>query len=206
MKVIIIIEMAKFIAIIRKLIPKLSYKYLLFILFVFVGCLYQLIQVIHVYLKFETKVDLSYDQNNEIVIPMVSFCRPTNYMFRNSSRDINGLTPSQVYNMTFDFNEIFIELRVLQSNYSYQMFNLTNEHQNKSEIHYEKTISKDLICYQFKFPDSKQLKHKQGMIYSFWLYYHNLQITFPFYYLFLTSDVNNPSYIYDNYLCIFGNN
>ena len=200
--------MVKFITILRILIPNLSYKYLLFILIVFAGCLYQMIQVIQVYLKFETKIDLSYDQKSEIVIPMISSCKPTKFMFRNSSKNINGLTPAQVYNMTFDFNEIFIQIDFMDSNSTYhRMINLTNEDdQNKSEIHYEKTIRKYIICYHFKYPNSKQLKHKHGNIYSFWLYHQNYQTAYPFYYLFFTSDVNYPNNIYDNYLIIFGNN
>ena len=78
--------MAKFNVNLRKLLPKLSIKFLLFIIFIIIGCSYQIIQLTQVFLKFETKVDLKYEQNNEVVIPMVSFCKPIEFMFRNSSQ------------------------------------------------------------------------------------------------------------------------
>ena len=92
--------MAKLNANLRKFIPKLSIKYLIFIIFIMIGCSYQIIKVTQVFLKFETKVDVSYDQNNENVIPMVSFCKPTKFMLRNSESQIKQLSPAQLYNQT----------------------------------------------------------------------------------------------------------
>ena len=139
---------------------------------------------------------------------MVSFCRQTFYSFRNSSQQINGLTPAQVYNMTFDFNEIFVDIGFNRSNDQYKRtINLTDEKdQNKYETNKVKTISNDLICYHFKHPYSRQLKYKRGIIYKFWLYHQNDQNSIPVYFLFLTSDINYPNLYNDNLVYIFGNN
>ena len=90
--------MAKFNVNLRKLLPKLSIKYLIFIIFIIIGCSFQIIQLTQVFLKFETKVQLKYEQNNEIVISMVSFCKPTELMFRNSSQNnsFKGFSPAQL--------------------------------------------------------------------------------------------------------------
>lgn len=59
--------MAKFLTKLIKLTLKISLKYLIFI-FILIGCSYQVIQVIKVYLEFETKVDVSFDSKNQNVI------------------------------------------------------------------------------------------------------------------------------------------
>ena len=194
------------------MIPKLSIKYLLFILLIIVGCSYQIIKLTQVFLAFETKVNVKYEQNNKIVIPMVSFCKITQYMFRNSSQNNSskGLSAAQLYNQTFDFSEVFIGIQFIRSNDEYGVIvDFTDEEQNNSEIYYEKTISDQMICYHIKYLHSKQLKHRQGIIYSIMLYhqsYNTMSIinNFP-YYLFLTSDVNYPNSRKDNLFFIFGN-
>lgn len=161
-----------------------------------------------VFLKFETKIDTSYDHSSEIVIPMVSFCKQTEFMFRNSSQKIEGLTPAQLYNRTFSFAEVFVNVTFITSNYeSHSIINFADEEENNSGIHYEKTISDWLVCFHFKYLHSKQLKYKQGTIYSFDLYHQNYE-TYLFipYYLFLTSNVNYPDPEYDNWFSIIGNN
>lgn len=200
--------MFKFIRILRNLIPKLSYKYLLFIIIVVAGCSYQVVQVIQVFMKFETKIDVSYDQNNEISIPMVSFCKSTEKMFGNSSQEIKGLSPAQLYNHTYKFNEVFIGTKFITSNGKYdEITSFNEENQNIGKIYYEKTISDSLVCYQFKYLHSKQLKHKEGAIYRFHLYHQASMDTFKFpYFLFLSSDINYPKFKTDNPLFIFGNN
>ena len=160
---------------------------------------------------FETKIEVKYNQNNEIAIPMVSFCKPTQIMFRNSSKNnsFKGLSPAQLYNQTFSFAEMFIGIIFISSNNKIGVINFTEE-QNNSEIYYEKTISDQMICYHIKYLHSKQLKYKQGLIYSIYLYHQNdntstlLVDNFPFY-LFLTSDINYPNLGKDNVFCIFGN-
>ena len=79
-----------------------------------------------IFLVFETKAYVKYEYNNEIVIPLINFSKQTEFMFRNSLQGINGLTLAQVYNMTFDLNEIFIEIDFMDSNDRYyKIFNLT---------------------------------------------------------------------------------
>ena len=154
--------MAKFNVNLRKLIPNLPIKYLIFIIIITVGCSYQIIQVTQVFLKFETKIDISYDGNNEIIIPMVSFCKPTLHMLRNSSQRIEGLSPAQFYNETFNFSEIFIYMWfIIPNGKSHHISNFTNEEQNNSGIYYEKTVSFSLVCFHFKYLHSKQLNRKQ---------------------------------------------
>ena len=207
------LEMEKFDTNSKKLIPKLSIKYLIFIIIIIIGCSYQISQLTQVFLKFETKVDVKNNQNNEIVIPMVSFCKPTKYLLRNSSQQINGLTPAQLYNQTFSFTEVFIHIEFILSNDKYEIINFIDEEQNNNKINYEKTVSFKMTCYHLKYLHSKQLKHKQGKIYKFWLYHQNdvfsydtsAYINFP-YYLFLTSDINYPNLQTDNPLYIMGNN
>ena len=206
MKVNFRIKMFKFITILRNLIPKLSYKYLLFITIVIAGCSYQVIQVIQVFLKFETKIDVSYDQSNEIAIPMVSFCRRTDNMFRNSSQQIKGLSPAQLYNHTLKFGEVFFSMKFIISNDKYKEINFVEENQNINEIYYEKMISDTLVCYQFKYLHSKQLKYKQEKIYTFRLYQGSMDVYNYPYLLFLSSDGNDPNLKTDNKLYLFGNN
>ena len=196
--------MAKFIT---KLIPKISIKYLLFIIFIIIGCLYQIIQVTQLFLKFETKIEVKYGQNNEIIIPMVSFCKSTKILFRNSSQKIIGLSPAQIYNQTFDFNELFIELEYVSSEGSFhKIHNFKDE--TETEIEFEKTISSNLVCYHFKHLNSKKIKHKQQKIYLFHLYHRQNvnEIIVPYYYLFFTSNVIYPNILKDNFLFIYGKN
>ena len=59
----------------NKLNCKISWKYLLFILVIIIGYSYQVIQIIQIYLQFETKIDVKHDDQNEIAIPMLSLCK-----------------------------------------------------------------------------------------------------------------------------------
>ena len=102
--------MVKFMTKLAKLLPKISYKYLFFILIVSFGCLYHVIQVTLVYLKFETKIDFSIDKN-DLTIPMISFCRWTHFEFKNKKSLTWGMTPAQVYNQTYTFGDIFLYMR-----------------------------------------------------------------------------------------------
>ena len=104
---------------------------------------------------------------------------------------------------------MFVAIEFIKSNGEFgQILNFTDEQQNNSEIYYEKTINKFIVCYHFKYQHSKQLKHKQITIYKFQLYHQNYGtsiINFP-YSLFLTSDVNYPDVQKDNLILIYGNN
>ena len=51
-----------------------------FIVLCLIGCLYHIIQITDVYLKFQTKIDVSLDSNSQIVVPLVSFCKDKHYL------------------------------------------------------------------------------------------------------------------------------
>ena len=56
--------MNKLLTILRKFNSKISWGYLLFILFIIIGYSYHVIQVIQVYLQFETKIHVKYNDNS----------------------------------------------------------------------------------------------------------------------------------------------
>ena len=198
------IKMAELLTKLKKLKPKISWKYLLFILFIIIGCSYQVIHVSKMYFEFETIVDVKYEKS-EIVIPMISICEETIYLFRNSSefKSIEGMSPAQVYNQTFNFNEMFIEIRFYSNDEKVEKLvtNFTDEDQN--EIQYEKTISSYMTCYHFKYLNTKQLNNKELYTYSIYLYYHNESVS-PYYHLFISSDMNYPNLRNDDHFKIFG--
>ena len=60
---------------------------------------------------------------------------------------------------------MFIYIQFIRSNDKFnQILDVTDEEQNNREIYYEKTISDWIICYHFKYLDTKQLKHKDEYI------------------------------------------
>lgn len=90
----------------KKLIPNL-----IFLLFVVSGCSYQVIQVIQVYLKFETKVGLSYHYKSEITIPIISLCYGAKDLLKNRSvTSIEKVPPDQIYNQTKNFGDVIIKM------------------------------------------------------------------------------------------------
>ena len=211
-------KMAKFTTILRKLKPKISIKLLLFILIISGGCLYQIVQVFSVFLEFETKIDVSID-NNEIGIPMVSFCIYSSDAFRNKQQKIYGLTPAYVYNKTFNFGEIFVYLEYYLTNneegyygsYYYQMTNLAEQEQDIQsqkfnstvDIQIEKTISDEVVCYNFKHPKNKIKRPKIAPpIYVFILYHQkHAKVNIK-----LSSKNHSPNNQYDNLFKISGDN
>ena len=62
-----------------------------------------------VYFEFETKIDFSIDKN-DLTLPMVSFCRTSNRLIKDLDTKIIGVTPAQLDNNTFDFDEIFLSM------------------------------------------------------------------------------------------------
>ena len=103
---------------------------------IIIGCSYQIIKLTQVFLKLKTKVDVKYEQNNEIAIPMVSFCKYTKDMFRNTLQihSSKGLSPLQLYNHTFSFAEVFSVIEFIRSDGKLgKIVNFTDEKQNKSE-------------------------------------------------------------------------
>ena len=191
----------------RKRNSKISWKYLLFILFIVIGYSYQVVQVIQVYLQFETKIDVKFNDENEISVPMLSLCKPTSRLMRNYSlinfKRFFGLSPAKIYNMTFSFKEIVIDLAYSdgRSISSVKEFK-DEEHQIKSIIHYEKTINVYVSCYNFKYSNAKKIINKKKVAYDIKLYHYGA-IETP-YYLHLSSNMDNNVYK-GNYLEIFGN-
>ena len=62
-------------------------------------------------------------------------------LFRNSSHNSSSkeLSSAQLYNHTFNFAQVFIQVKFIKSNNEFDMIdNFTDEKQNNSEIHYEK--------------------------------------------------------------------
>ena len=151
-----------------------------------IGCSYQVTKIIQVYLQFETKIDVKYDDDvNEIAVPKLSLCKDTKLMMRNfSSTDyekIVGLSAAQLYNMTFRFKEIimdFIEPPVKEFK--------DEKHRIKAIIHYKKTISLSRICYHFKYSNENQITGKNMLVYNLILY--NQDETY--YHLYLSSNID----------------
>ena len=85
------------------------------------------------------KIDIKYDDQSEIAIPMLSLCQQTMSLMRNSSlrnyNEIYGLLPAQLYNMTFSFKTIVINL-IYNNGKSYPSIEelKDEEHQIKSII------------------------------------------------------------------------
>ena len=129
----------------------------------------------------------------------------TPYAFRNSSKSksIKGMSSAQVYNQTYNFDEVFIEIKLyhVDGKVIKVVNNFTDENQN--EIQYEKTISSLMICYHFKYPYTKQLNNNEKYTYGIYLYYH-IENAYRFYHLFITSDINYPDLRADDFFHIFG--
>ena len=170
----------------KKLKSKISWKYLLFLLFVIIGCSYQVIQIIDVYLQFETKIDVKYhDDVNEIAIPKLSLCKDTRLLMRNFSstdyENIVGLSAAQLYDMTFSFKEIIMDF-IYPSVKEFK----DEEQGINARINYKKTKSLKRICYNFKYSNEYQKTAKNKMVYYLILYSQND----TYYTLHLSSDID----------------
>ena len=204
--------------ILRKLKPKISIKILLFNLIISFGCLYQIVQVFSVFLEFETKIDVSID-NNEIGIPMVSFCMYPSDVFRDGEKDTYGLTPAQVYNKTLNFGEIFMYMEYYltdNENGYYDSYHklITNiaEHEediqlrkfnSTVDIQIEKTISHEHVCYNFKHPQDKVKRPKTSTSIYIFILYHQKNAKFN---IILSSKNHSPNNEFDNLFSLSGDN
>ena len=151
----------------RTLISKISITYLIFILFTLIGCLYQVTQVIKVYLKFETKVDVSFYYTSEYAVPVISLCNSADALKKNISLKIDQMSPDQIYNNTYDFGDVILEMRysvqnggfVIIQNVSSFREDIFNGRRNKTkhDIQFEKTITYhddyNLVCYNLIHPE-----------------------------------------------------
>ena len=184
--------MTKFISKLAKLLSKISYKYLLLLLFILIisiSCLYHVFQVTLIYLRFETKIDFSINKN-DLKIPMISFCRNAFYQFKDKKRPTYGLTPAQVYNETFSFGDIFLRMNYYYYNKRFKdhtFWHVTNfkrhetlvnseDFDSKTMIYIEKTFTDYTVCYNFKHFQDKLIKPKwisgERKILKFYLYNH----------------------------------
>ena len=159
---------------------KLSLKYLLFILFVLFGCLYQVVQITEVFLKFETKIDVSFEMKDQIDLK-VRICKPTNGLFKNSKiKSAEGMSPANIYNSTFDFDQIFIHVGYLSEDHNYKSVKPIHYYDlikyqddqltNPKQLRVEKAISYDQICYEFsqnqiKIDINKNTKKKEMLLF-----------------------------------------
>ena len=161
---------------------KVSKRYLVFITFCFIGCLYQVIQVSDVYFKYQTKIDVKIDTSSQIVVPMVSFCKKT---FKSQKKPFKSdLTPANIYNKTYGLSEVFFHCSMLNKTLKYSGAN--NCKLKKFGLLYEKTINRRWICYHFKHPQfSNNDDRISNIIYSFMIYHFKKDTEFL---LYLTSE------------------
>ena len=157
--------MAQFITKLKSLKSKISIPSLIFLIFIIVGCLYQVIQVTEVYFRFETKVDLTYYDTNQFTVPIVSFCRDANKSFKNTSiKSTKGMSTDQIINKTYNFGDFIINMYYIVENgvlvyiknfSSFEMNSLTGKrNKTKYDIQFEKVIFSTIICYNLKHPQT----------------------------------------------------
>ena len=146
------------------------------------GCLYQVIQVSKVYFKYATKVNVKIDSTSQIVVPLVSFCKKTNTLYKTTKR--GRLTPARIYKNTYDISEVFFYCEVLNNNSNrIPVGNCANV--NKLGVQYEKTVNDKYVCYHFKHPQfAKNIGRVQDIVYKF-MFYHFNEAEF---WLYLTSE------------------
>ena len=151
-------------------------------------------QVNLIYFKFETKIDFWIDKN-DLTLPMVSFCRPSNRLIKDFHTKIVGVTPAQLDNNTFDFDEIFVSVGFYHQDEKLDTFGsildfkkqtvFQRDFNPKWIIKMEKTMSYPTICYNFKYPNNKLIKPKwingERTIFRFVLYHSKLfNYKYPF--------------------------
>ena len=183
---------------------RIKVSYLIFIIFCLIGCAYHIAQVIKVYLTFQTKIDVSFDSTSQIVVPLVSFCKPRFALMINESlRDhlivLNTTsTPAEIDKSTFGFKDIFLFCRYLDRNGYY---GISYDCQLANGFQIEKTVNHFIVCYNFKHPQFIQKDRVKGTLYEFWIYHHHQTQ----YNLYLSSDHNAPNGLSTNTLRLISN-
>ena len=162
----------------KKLFNKISIPYLIFIIICMLGCLYHIAQVSSVYLKFATKIDIKIDNSNQIVVPLMTFCKSTNCSAKIPLK--LGLTPAKLYNYTYDLSEVFFFCKFLNNNsVRFEFSNCANL--ALVGVQPSKTINDKYTCYNFKHPQfSKNISRVQEILYTF-MFYHFDRTEFWFY-------------------------
>ena len=173
-----------------KLTKNLIFKPIV-ILICLIGCLYEIGEVVRVYLELETKVELSLDSQSQIVIPNVRICKPRIESYRDQDKKIDE-SPATIYNKTYHLSEIFlfcsfrINNRILvdyrnckfegASNHTIQMphpkHTILIPHPKHTilmplNFHFEKTVNSHFVCYNFKHHQFSQNEARiEGPIYG----------------------------------------
>lgn len=172
---------------------RLSFTYLVFILVCFFGCLYHVTQITQVYLTFQTKVDISFDEKSQIVVPMVSFCKNRLFLYEHNEnflKDIQHLFPSSIHNKTLQISKLFLSCSARTNKFLFESYDKCN--MSRRGIQTEKTINYYYICYNFKHPQFSQNRSREhGEIYQFWLHHSNHHCSE--FNLYFTSDNNGPN-------------
>lgn len=191
---------------------KLSISFIIFIALCLAGCLYHVIEITDVYLKYQTKVDVSFDGDSQIVVPLVTFCRMKEASYRNIEKpmQMQNPTPSLIDNITYDVSEIFFLYILVTDNHHDGIAVHQFEKLQDYGVQVEKTINYRFICYNFKhFQFSKYKPRINGRIYEFMLYQHNhfnlIGRMKDHYNLYLTSEKRVPNGQSINSLKLIGN-
>ena len=159
-----------------------------------------------VYLKFETKIDVSFDSANQIVVPLVSFCKPRHaLMIDESLRDFSkifgtNVTPAEIDNSTYASSEIILKCYFYDfapSEHYYFAFNCTDK---MERLQFDKTLNYFSVCYNIKHSQYNSTNRYRYKIYEFWLHHHPSEFR-----LSLTSDNNIPYGSSENSLDIIDN-
>ena len=146
---------------------KISIPYIIFICACFFGCLYHVSQVIQVYLTFQTKVDVSFDSESQIVVPTIGFCKSIRYLLKTNS-SLKEYSPSSIYNATYDVEDIFVSCAV---RYNGSLRYASKCQLGEYGIQIEKTVNfLSGVCYNFK--HSQFNPRVRGEIYNFLLFHH----------------------------------
>lgn len=184
---------------------KVKISHLIFIVICFVGCLYHVIKITEVYLAFHTKIDVSFDSQSQIVVPLVTFCKRSFALIINESLRqpniitelFNNSTPFFIDDITFQIFHVVLFCRISSDKKYYKQSSDCQKLLQFQQIQTDKTINYWLICYNIQHPQfSTRKRRMKGMKYEFWLYHHH-QSEF---YLFLTSDNNAPNGYSENSL------
>ena len=181
--------MAKFLLKILKFV-KTKVLHFILILFCLIGSAYQIIQATQLYFSFFAKIDVLYDSTSQHRIPMITFCKPRNHLYKHSGEDQSKLddplTPSSIYNSTYDISEIIIcKLTKFADGWGMNSGECEDDLNGKIE----KTVNYMSVCYNYKRPRiSRNESLSKPMIHQFWLYHH-----YPSdFKLYLSSDYNVP--------------
>lgn len=90
---------------------KINKLHLIFICFCIFGCFYHVIKMTQVFLKFQTKTDVSLDSESQITVPMVSMCAALQSLykgpFRQTRKNSIEVMIDSIYNMTYDMSQVF---------------------------------------------------------------------------------------------------